>query len=189
MTSKKSLLPGIRKITAAVFAAFAVLTFSHCTAEPPTEPATFTALDRFSLSFPSGWKLYEKENPFDLQCFSAQEDLMTAVFVFDRRDIAEATAAEDIFALQVDDLRSKRENFNLIEETKDAADGGRRIKTVVYSGEKGVERNYYIFSLVEFDDSDEFAVVLQTCFPSAWDGGKAVLEEIVSSCKTVTPGG
>jgi len=185
MTSKKSLLPSIKKITVAILAVLAVLTFSRCTAEPPTEPATFTALGRFSFSFPPSWKLNEKENPYDLQCLSAQEDLVTGVFVFDRRDIAEDTAAEDIFALQIDDLRSKRENFSLIEETKDATDGGSRIKTVVYAGEKDVQKYYYIFSLVEFDDSDAFAVVLQSCFPSAWDENKAVLEEIVSSCKTV----
>ncbi|MCL2301527.1 MAG: hypothetical protein FWC27_15410 [Firmicutes bacterium] len=187
MTPKKPLPPSTKKIAAAILAVFAVLTFSRCTAEPPAGPTAFTALDRFSFSFPPGWKLNEKENPYDLQCISLKDDLVTGVFVIDRRDIAEATTAEDIFALQIDDLRSKRQNFSLVEETKDAADGGRRIKTVVYAGEKDVQKNYYIFSLVEFDDSDEFAVVIQTCFPSAWDEKKAVLEEIVGSCKTVRP--
>lgn len=135
-----------------------------------------------AFSFPNDWKLNEKENPFDLQCFSRSEELTTGVFVYEKIDFAENVSPEDVLALQIDDIQSLRKNFRFIEELKDSEIGDKRIKTVVYSGEKNGIKYYYVFSLVEFKEFEKFAVIVQTCIPSNFEKYKSTLDEIVNSC-------
>ena len=142
------------------------------------------ATNKLEFSFPNDWKLNDKENPFDLQCFSRFKDFTTGVYVYDKMDIAEGGSAEDKLDYHIDNIQSIRENFKLIEVTKDIDTGDKRIKTIVYSGEKDSEKNYYVFSLVEFKEFEKFAVILQTCVPSNFEKNKSTLDEIVSSCRT-----
>lgn len=148
------------------------------------ESKSFTAND-LVFSFPDDWKLYEEENPYDLQCVSRFEDLSTGVFVYEKTDLSESASPEDFLTYHIDDIQSKRKNFKFIEEIKDVEIGDKRIKTVVYSGDLDSVKYYYVFSLVEFKEFEEFAVTLQACFPSNFEKNKSTLDEIISSCVPV----
>ncbi len=152
-------------------------------AEKFTGKLSYSVLKSFKFDFPRDWKVRTKENPFDLQCVSRQEDATTGIFVFSREDIGDDGSADDIFKAQIEDLRSKRKGFKLIETARPLNTGGKKIKTSVYSGTRNGMKNYYIFSLIEFEKYDKFAVVLQTCFPSDYVKYGPVLKEIVESCK------
>lgn len=145
---------------------------------------SFTSNDLI-FSFPNDWKLYEEENPFDLQCVSRFGDYSTGVYVYEKADLAENASPEDIFAAQIDNMQSLSKNFKFIEETKDTEIGDKRIKTVVYSGELDSVKYYYVFSLVEFKEFEKFAVIIQNCLPSSFEKNKSTLDEIVSSCTAI----
>lgn len=144
------------------------------------EPNTFTVYD-VSVTFPDGWKETKEETPYDLECFSRSEDSGTGIFIYEAADVGEGEGPEAILEMQIDYIESQTKNFTLVEELKDEEVEGKRIRTVVYSGENTL-RLYYIFSLVEFEESDKFVFVLQTSLPSSYNREKSTLAWIVSTC-------
>jgi len=137
------------------------------------------------LRFPAGWFKNEKDNPYDLQCFSKLQRMNTGVFLFSKVDLAEEFTPEKLFQLQIEDLKSKRKNFAVLENKQIIRTDQKKLTSIVYSGEKGVSRYYYRFTLVEFLKNPElFLVVLQVSIPSYWKLHKPILEEITLSART-----
>lgn len=150
------------------------------------EPKRFATPDGLvELQFPSDWVRNAEQNPFDLQCWSKDERIMTALFMWKREDLAETTQPKQLLERQIEDMRSKRKNFVLVEPETTYRDRDRALTSVVYSGEKDGIRNNYSFTLVEFPaNPDVYVVVLQTSFPSGWSRTKPVLEAITRSART-----
>jgi len=146
-------------------------------------PVSFvTEYSPISFTFPSGWKLNPKEHPFDLQATSKFQDQNTAIFVFKAEDIGEDSSPMETFEFQIDDLRSKRKNFEEMEPLKETTIEGKRISEITYVGEKDASRNCYRFALVEFlSDTNRFAIAIQIVRPGAWKKTKPIFEEIVRS--------
>jgi hypothetical protein len=143
-----------------------------------------TANGLVELQFPAGWHKSGEDNPYDLQCFSKYQRMTTGVFLYTREDLAEDFTSQDLFIEQIDDLRSKRKNFIILEEKETIELQKKTLTTIVYSGEKGASRYYYRFTMVEFPDNPEILlVVLQVAIPSYWNKHKPILEEITKSAR------
>lgn len=169
----------------AVIAILLVLAGSAC-ADQASEPLWFSTADGLvELQFPAGWFESEEDNPYDLQCFSKDEDLMTGIFLFRMQDLASDMTPYAILRLQVDDLRSKRDNFGVLEAQTATREEDTKLTTTVYSGEKGLSTYYYRMTLIEFTENPDIVLVaLQSAIPSRWESDKPVLEAITRSART-----
>lgn len=167
--------------------AFLLLAISGCGSKPVAAengPYFTTSDGALEFQFPPGWFQNPKEHPFELQCFSKDESLATGVFVFKRSELAKDASPQNIFDLQIDDVRRKRENFRIFEELQSASVAGKALTTIVYLGEKGSSRNYYKFTLIEFTENPEvFAVLVQTAVPEKWEKGQQDLVDILKSAR------
>jgi hypothetical protein len=144
--------------------------------------ATSTGL--VELEFPRGWSRNPEKNPFELQAFSRDQQMMTAVFEFQKKELAASTRPAEILRLQIDDMRGKRKNFTPMEKERTERSTGRSLTSAVFSGEKGEAKHVYRFTLVEFPaDPEVFLVVLQSCVPSEWKRSKPVFEAITRSAR------
>ena len=138
------------------------------------------------FEFPGGWFQNEKEHPFDLQCFSKHQRMNTGVFLFAKADLAEDLAPQELLEQQIEDMRSKRKNFKVVEEKRVIQLGGKTLTTVVFSGDKGTSRNFYKFTLIQFTEHpNQIPIVLQVSIPSYWNQNKSVLEEIAASAQVL----
>lgn len=136
------------------------------------------------LQFPKGWYVNPKKNPYDLQCFSESSGLNTGIFYHKRVDLAKDLTAEDLLELQVEDLKSKRKNFQLVEAQKETTHANKRILSVVYAGDKDNSRYNYRFSCIEFNEEPKnLAMVIQVSLPSDWHKSKGILEKICASAR------
>jgi hypothetical protein len=175
----------MRRMTSRAIAVVLALTGCTSAAVSPPEPKRLATPDGLvELQFPSDWFRYEEQHPFDLQCFSKDERMMTAVFEFKREDLAATTTPREILDRQIEDMRSKRQKFVVVEREAAERNGERALTTIVHAGEKDGLRNHYRFTLVEFPANPAvFAVVLQTSFPSEWARTRPVLEAITRSAR------
>jgi hypothetical protein len=146
-------------------------------------PVTFvTKYAPIEFSFPAGWQVNPEQNPYDLQCLSPKNDMNTGVFAYKIEDLQAGSSPQKILQLHIDEIRSKRENFEELEAQERYVHGGKTITAVTYSGDKDNSPNYYRFALVEFEnDSDRFAVLLQVSLPEAWKRSKPILRGIAET--------
>jgi hypothetical protein len=139
-----------------------------------------------SFSFPSSWKRNQEKHPYDLQTLSRSEDMNTGVYVFKDVDMASDFTPQDILKTQIDDLRSKRENFKEFEPIRKSTLADKVVTTATYTGTKNNERMCYHFSLIEFrEDKSKIAVTLQVAWPEDWDEAKPLFERIVKSATSL----
>lgn len=175
-----------------LFLAVAVLSLLGCaqgSAESDTVQFLMAKNGPVEVQLPRGWKAGQDDNPFDLQCFSKDESMMTAVFLFLQLDLAEDLEPEDLLDLQIEDLASKRTNFKLLEERQTVSLENKTLTSAVYSGEKGPSRYHYRFTLIEFADHPEYIpVVIQTGIPSDWAEQKPILEGLTRSARVSLKG-
>jgi hypothetical protein len=136
------------------------------------------------LEFPSGWYENKDEHPFDLQYFSQNQDTNTGIFLYDLEDLPTNSTPQGIFAAHIDDLKSKRDNFTVLEPEKIERIDDKTLTTIVYSGDKDASNNYYKFTLIEFaKNPTQFLVALQVSVPSEWSKNKPILENIIRSAE------
>ena len=174
-----------RLATPLLISLFATLILTGCDATHSRDrsPVSFvTDYAPISFTFPAGWKLNPRDNPFDLQVFSKFEKFNTGVFVFKDTDLTDDSAPLDIFKRQIDDLGSKRDNFRELEPIRTSTLDDRTITSHTFVGEKDAAEMCYHFSLIEFgDDKSKFAVTYQIAGRNHWPKIKTVFEQIISS--------
>jgi hypothetical protein len=139
------------------------------------------------FSFPQGWYVNTDENPYDLQCFSQAQDMNTGVFVYRKLDLVAADSTPlDTYWDVINDLGTKRTNFEEFEKLEKHETEDKTVTTVTYKGEREGESYCYRFSLIEFrEDDSKFAVLLQVALPEEWNNSKPVLEAITLSAKSI----
>lgn len=175
---------GARSVGLAVLLMFAVTGCSGTPGEGAASPYFATANGPVEFAFPDGWYANPKEHPFDLQWFAKHERMNTGVFLFAKEDLAEDVAPRAYLDRQIEDLRSKRKNFVVVEAEQVVQQAGKKLTSVVYAAEKGASRDYYRFTLIEFAAHPELIpVVLQVSVPSYWHENKPVLEAITASAR------
>jgi hypothetical protein len=168
--------------------AVAILTIAGCTLGPSKDSGSqyFAIADGSAeFQFPAGWHKAKDDNPYDLQCFSGDERMTTGVFQFAKRDLAEGAPSHKLLEKQVDDLRSKRENFKILEEEQVV----RLEKNTDNPGllwEKDSSSYYYRFTLVEFTENLKCSWLCSGRNPSLWTKDKPILEEITKSARIRT---
>ena len=152
-------------------------------------PTVTLADGLIELQFPVGWYENKSEHPYDLQYFSKNQSMTTGVFLYKSEDLAADSTPQSTLAWHIDDLKSRRKNFTLLEPEQTESLGDKTITTAVYSGDKDVSRYYYKLTLVEWAESPEqFLVVLQVAIPSQWSKNKPILEEITRSALVSSAG-
>lgn len=135
-----------------------------------------------ALTFPGGWYENTGEHPFDLQAFSKDEQMNTALFVYACPAEERAMLPRQNFNFHLEDIQSKREHFELLEEESQFSHAGKTITSVTYSAEHGKGPDFYRFSLLQFDHNPEvFGVVLQIAVPTGWGQAKPIFDEILKS--------
>lgn len=193
----------MKKLALAV-ALTALTTLGCSTAEEQTSPNTSTvttvketaekkvsnnqrvtfANGSLEIEFPKGWSENEKENPFDIQYFDNRQRMNTGVFLYKSEDLAADATPQGTLEFHINDLQSKREKFTILEPEQTESLEGKKLTTAIYSGERNASKNYYKFTLVEFDeDPDQYLVILQVALPSTWRTSKPTLEEITRSAQ------
>jgi hypothetical protein len=137
---------------------------------------------QMSVSFPKDWKLNQETNPYDVQYLSPKGDTNMGIFLYAKEDLAEEDGIQKLLDFHVEDLKSKRQNFKLVEPQTTIETADKTITQVVYSGEKNGGAFYYQFSAIEFKDSNNtIPITLAVSLPSAWDNSKATLAKIHNS--------
>jgi hypothetical protein len=168
-----------------------VVTLAGCklAQSAPPEGKRFATSDGLvEVVVPDGWRKSVESAPYDLKCVSRDERMSTNVFEFKRQDLSAKSTPRTVFQAQVADLRSKRENFTVVEPEKTTQQGSKRITSVVYVGEKAESRFYYRFTLLESaTEASVFAVILQVSIPSDWAANKPILERITLSSQVGAP--
>ncbi len=149
------------------------------------EPKYFsTANAPIEFKFPSDWYLNNEKNPYDLQCLSKDQSFNTGVFLFTKADLANRKGARELLEGQIEDLRSKRSNFQILEPMQTVTLNDKTLTTVSYTGEKEASKYNYRFTLIEFiEQPDYYPVVIQVALPEKWLVGKAILEDITKSAR------
>jgi hypothetical protein len=169
-------------------AAISLLSSALAGCGPKPQPALplvlITKTAPIEFTFPAGWQVNADENPYDLQCLAPLERMNTGVFAFRKIDLAAEATPAAILQEQIDDLASKRKNFQEVEARRTQELADKTITSVTYAGEKDLARNYYSFSLIEFKaDQSKFAIAIQVAVPGEWAESKPVLEAIVRSAR------
>ncbi|MBN2340417.1 MAG: hypothetical protein JXX29_00555 [Deltaproteobacteria bacterium] len=137
-----------------------------------------------TLQFPKGWYENTDEHPYELQCHSELRNMTTGVFVYQMVDLSNDYTPRKLLDYQINDLMSKRKNTGVVEKETTFKDEGKTITQVVYSGDKGVSKHYYVFSLIEFGKPElPVLVTIQVAVPSQWKKSKDVLVDIIRSAK------
>jgi hypothetical protein len=134
------------------------------------------------FSFPPDWHRIENGHPYDLQCVAANNRMVTNVFVYDRRELATTSTASSVLSRQIDDLKSRRSNFTMLNDLENYRHEERNFTTVTYTGDTNAESDCYRITLVEFDAlQNYFAIVLQTGLPEEWLETEPILDQIARS--------
>lgn len=165
------------------------------TSEVPVEEAApredvVTATTKEGLieaTFPLGWYENPSEHPYDLQYFSEDQRTNTGIFVYRREDFAEEMTTDSLLEFQIEDLGSKRENFEVVEPKSTTELSDKTITTAAYAGGKDTSRFNYKFTVIEFTENpDVLAVTLQVTFPSEWEQKKPILVNITEDLQLAT---
>lgn len=154
---------------------------SKSDSEPSAQTQTLTILDTVNITLPADWNENANDHPFDLQFFSSNHSASTGVFLYDMDSLAADNTPQSLFTYHIEQIGENRTNFKLESELESNI-GSSTIVTHIYTGESNASANYYMFSLVEFEGSDDIAIIMQTCLPEEWDTSKPVLIGIVESC-------
>lgn len=97
-------------------------------------------------------------------------------------DLAKEDTPQSIYQLQNEDIFSKRDNVEVIEELSTTEVNGKIMETMLYSAERDGARNYYYSTLVTFRETEDvFAWVIITGTPSYLVNNKEKLMGIVST--------
>lgn len=138
------------------------------------------------FDFPDDWLKNTRKNPYDLQYLAKSRRMNSAVFLYHKIDLAKKMSAEKLLQFQVEDLRGKRENFEIFAEEQSLKHASGSIITTEFAAEKDNARNYYKVSVIELDDAPlVYLATIQVSVPSAWKKNKNVLEAILQSAKVL----
>lgn len=187
-------MPRSPRLGLTFLAALLCLSCNKISFDPPGEKAdsalqtVSTKSGRIEMDVPAGWFAKDQNVQFDLQVMSGSEQMNTGVFEYPATDMAKDADPHELLDFHVEDMRSKRENFEVYADEQVVELPDKKLTTVVYTGERGSGRYLYSFTLVEFEsEASVYPVILQVSFPSEWSEDKPVLEEIVQSIRVAEP--
>ena len=138
----------------------------------------------FSFAFPNNWEQDKTGDYYDT--LWEDDDVSTGVLVYNKMDLAGDTTPDDIFVKKVYDFTEDNfKNIKLIDDVKEEEYEDKRTKKIVYTGEQNGHKYYLVLSFIEFKDSEKFAFLFHSCYPSNYEKYKMTFDEITSSCTPV----
>jgi len=178
---KKAILRKILFVVAILYALTGCV-WNRATNSAPQFHATSDG--SIELQFPADWYENKEKHPYDLQYLSPGQQMVVGLFVYKKEDLAADMTPRELLQTQIEDIKSKRKNFQVLEGETVVQHGGKKLTTVTYTGEKEASKFCYRFTLIEFGNTPELlAIALQTAFPSSWSEDKPILDEIVKSAR------
>lgn len=155
-------------------------------AKPIRMVKAVTKTTLIEFTFPQNWHPRQVKHSFDLYWQDPQEQMLTGVFVFRKDDFPRDSSVNEVYHLQIDDIRNKRSSFKLVEDEQTHELNKLKLTTTLYLVEKDGLRAYNRFTLIEFNSDDsKFAVVLQIINPELWSENKSTLEMITNSARAL----
>lgn len=157
-----------KKIFYLIFGIILLFASSACS-NLSDEPRKYTTKDGIvEFVFPSGWKVNDKNENFDLHVKSKDLTDVTGVFVYNRQDMSDDSTPQTIIDYQIEQLKEIRKNFEVLNESEEYEVNGNSYITVVYSGEMDGFVYAYRLTTISFQDSDIFAYIVQTTSKSEY---------------------
>ena len=155
--------------------------------EEVTTQSTFSNTDTvngLSFGFPNNWEQDETEDYYDT--LWREYDASTGVLIYNKMDLAEDTTPDDIFAKKINEFTEDNfKNVELIDEVIEEEYDDKRTKKIVYTGDQHGYKYYLVLSFIEFKDSEKFAFLFHSCYPSNYEKYKMTFDEITRSCTPV----
>ena len=148
----------------------------------------FTTNDgNVAFNFSSGWKANEENEVYDMEVTNERMAAFTGVFVYNGQDIESdyISPSQVIIDGQIEQLKELREDFEFSDESEEYVVNGNSYLTVVYTGTRDGSTFVYRFTVIDFDDSDIFAHIVQTSYESDYYKLKTAFKEITDSAKLI----
>lgn len=105
-----------------------------------------------------------------------------SVMPFTYEELGDITP-EEIYALQNEDIFTRREDTKVLEEETKKTENGKTIIRTVFSAVLDGDENYYVCYLVDIPESELCAWVLVTTLPEYYNSVKENSDTIVASLK------
>lgn len=142
-------------------------------------------IDYYNISFTASqeWAKTDQNN-FDLQITNG--DAYFSVMTYYTIDLPVGDTPESIYDWQNEDLFSRRENLEVVEEEQIIKSDGRTITTTLFSAEREGTKNYYYSCLVQLDDNEDvFSWIIVTAMPSYMKKNQDAFLDIMKTMKYV----
>lgn len=117
---------------------------------------------------------------WSLQITNYQTYISVMPFTYEELD---DITPEEIYALQNEDIFTRREDTKVLEEETTKTENGKTIIRTVFSAVLDGEENYYVCYLVDIPESELCAWVLVTTLPEYYNSVKENSDTIVASLK------
>lgn len=150
-------------------------------ANAPTEPERKTFLvPGYNLQIMADDTYSEKTGgSFDLQL--TNNSAYISVMAYNYSDLDEGTTARDLYDFHNEDITSKRDAVNTVEETYAFTLPQAEVIHGVFTAEKEGNKNYYASYLFDFPEKETVAWVLVTAIPSYYENNKEHLNNMACS--------
>lgn len=142
-------------------------------------------IDYYNISFTASQEWSETDqNNFDLQITNG--DSYFSVMTYYTIDLPAGDTPESIYAWQNEDLFSRRENVEIVEDERIIISDGKIITATMFSAERDETKNYYYSCLVQLgDNEDVFSWIIVTALPSYMQKNKDVFLDIMKTMRYV----
>ena len=117
---------------------------------------------------------------WSLQITNYQTYISVMPFTYEELD---DITPEEIYALQNEDIFTRREDTKVLEEETSKTENGKTIIRTVFSAVLDGDENYYVCYLVDIPESELCAWVLVTTLPEYYNSVKENSDTIVASLK------
>ncbi len=157
-----------------------VFLFCNCafTEFLPNEETVFTVQNYdLEITVSGYFKDVTQGSPFDLQL--ANQNAYLSIMAYKYIDLSEEQTPLDVYTYQNEDIFSKRDNVQVVEEETVTTLADKEIYKTRYSAEHNGFKNYYDSYLVDFKENETFAWVLISALPSYLEANGDALESMV----------
>ena len=142
-------------------------------------------IDYYNVSFTATqeWSQTDQDN-FDLQLTNGEAYF--SVMTYYTIDLPVGDTPENIYAWQNEDLFSRRENVETVEDERIIISDGKIITATMFSAERDGKKNYYYSCLVQLgNNEDVFSWIIVTALPSYMQKNKDVFLDIMKTMEYV----
>lgn len=155
-----------------------VMMFTGCASEEAAKEFNVSGFG-INLTATESWE-ESADTPFDIQITNGK--CYVSVMAYKTADVEAYYTPLEIYDWHNEDIFSRRDDMEIVEELTTYAGTGKTITKTLYSAVNEDVENHYLSCLVTFDDNpDVFAWVLVSTMPSYMEDNEEALLEIIDS--------